>query len=87
MAKNGTPKWTHEDVSNVQDDRQINWLEETILRLRHGLGSAQVGGSYEKRAIDDETHQRLLLLELRALQEAGRLDETLATQNGYKDKL
>ena len=57
---------------------EVSCLEESVLRMRHGLKNNGEGKtSYERRSVSDEVYQSLLWMEFRALCATGRLQARL----------
>ncbi len=59
-------------------NRAFGSLEESVLRMRHGIvGNGQGDAFYERLPVSDPVYRKLLELELRALQKTGRLQQML----------
>jgi hypothetical protein len=70
-------------VNKVKDETKskpeaIGTLEESVLRMRHGMiGNEQGLAFYEKLPVNETVYRQLLELELRALQKTGRLQQMM----------
>lgn len=63
----------HEKALESADDLRLASLEEAVLRMLRGL-SGKGTLSYERRPVSNEVHERLLEIELRALEKTKRLE-------------